>query len=60
MNKRQFADWVCENASLNDLLDALSELTLNERPQPEEVAEVMLNLLSDEGFKQIKEMYEIE
>ena len=57
MDKKQFADWICENVGLSDFLDTVSDLTLDERPQPEKIAEAILYLLSDEGFNQIKEMY---
>ena len=58
MTRTDFANWIEEYANLADLLDAISDLPLiKDRPQPVEIIESVLNLLTDEAFEQVKKMY---
>lgn len=57
MTRKDFAQWIEEFANLEDLLDAIGDLSRSNTLTPLEVIEGVLELLNDEAFEQVKKMY---
>lgn len=57
MTRADFAEWIEEYANLEDLLDAIGDLSRSNTLTPLEVIEGVLELLNDEAFEQVKKMY---